>query len=420
MSDLKRIIDILSKLTVVEAATLAEMLKQKWSSEPASALFEQRARTRQEPLRRGESLFEFFDSCGRGGYDDFRSIVNGWLEKLPAASRNELISRMRYGGDREFGACLVELSVQSFICGSGYDVRVHPEVPGSAKRPDFAVVDKAGGAAHVYVEVTTVNPAATQEAEINRENAVYNAIDGVKLPAGTILGYRLVCAQKNSPPLRRLVADVERWAQENAEAAKTKDVSQTFTVGGWIVELDLYGGGSNPESATQAIGVAQMRGGMIAPHKDLRNALIGKSRRYGTLDEPFLIAVADAKEQLYDKEAVKLALTEAVLGNEIVQYVNDVASITYARNGFWRGPNAPRNRHVSGVLLLPETGLWRLREEEFQPVLAVNPWAEQPLPATLRIMHRFEADDGRWKFYEGKRFADIVGLPDPWPPAEIE
>jgi Ribosomal protein L7/L12 dimerisation domain len=417
MADLQKIVDDLSKLTVLEAADLGKMLEEKWSSGSGSGstvLFEDRERTRKEPLRRGEGLFEFYDSCASPGYDEFRSVVNGWLAQVPAGDRNELITRMRYGGDRELGASLAELSIHAFILGLGCRVSPHPEVPGSTKRPDYAATDETG-ALLGYVEVTTVNPSAAQEAEKNRENSVYNAIDAAKIPAGSALGYNLVRAGKSSPALGPLVANVERWARDNAEAAKTKEVSKTFTAGDWVVELDLYSGGSNPEPPTQAIGVAQMRGGIITPQKDLRDALYKKTRKYGALDKPYLIAVADGKDQLFNKDSINSALTEAVFGNEIVQFKGGTAHITHAKNGFWHGPNGPRSQHVSGVLLLPETGLWKLREEKWQPVLAVNPWAERPLPEALRTMRRFEAATGRWVFREGKSFADIVQLPDPWP-----
>jgi hypothetical protein len=131
-----------------------------------------------------------------------------------------------------------------------------------------------------------------------------------------------------------------------------------------------------------------------------------------------LIAVADGKGQLFRKDSIHSALTEAVFGEEIVQFKDGAARITHAKNGFWHGPNGARNQHVSAVLLLPETGLWKLRDEKWQPVLAVNPWAERPLPDALLTMNRFEGDNGSWVYREGKRFADIVGLPDPWPPAQ--
>lgn len=420
MADVQKIVDDLSALTITEAAELAEMLKAKWNTVQGAqrlVLFEDRERTRTEPLRRGEQLFDFYDSSASPGYNEFRAVVTGWLAQMPADDCAELITRMRYGRDREFGAALSELSIHAFIVGSGYRVGPHPQVPGSTKRPDFAAIGQAD-APDAYVEVTTVNPPATEEAEKNRENPIYNAINGAKIPAGSVLGYRLVRAGKNSPPLRPLVADVERWARDNAEAAKTKEVNKTFTAGDWIIEIDLYSGGSDPNPPTEAIGVAQMRGGVITPHKDLRDALYEKSRRYGALDKPYLIAVADGKNQLFSKDSIHSALTDAVFGDEIVQFNGGTAHITRAKNGFWHGPNGPRNKHVSAVLLLPETGLWKLREEKWQPVLAINPWADHPLPDALREMDRFEADDGKWVFRDGKKFADIIGLPDPWPPAE--
>jgi hypothetical protein len=63
-----------------------------------------------------------------------------------------------------------------------------------------------------------------------------------------------VRAGKTSPSLRPLVADVERWARDSAEVAKTKEVSKTFTAGDWVIELDLYSGVGDSEPTSQAIG----------------------------------------------------------------------------------------------------------------------------------------------------------------------
>jgi hypothetical protein len=113
VADLQKITDDLSKLTVLEAADLSKMLKGKWSgagaAPPASVLFEKRGRSRTEPLKRGEGLFEFYDRCASPGYHEFRAIVNGWLAQMPADAWDELISRMRYGGAREFGSSLAEM-----------------------------------------------------------------------------------------------------------------------------------------------------------------------------------------------------------------------------------------------------------------------------------------------------------------------
>src|SRR5262249_12661513 len=138
---------------------------------------------------------------------------------------------------------------------------------------------------------------------------------------------------------------------------------------------------------------------------------------YGVLDKPYLIAVADGKDQIFGKNSVNTALMQTVFG-EIVEDQGGNAYVAEPKDGFWYGREGPRNQHVSGVLLLPQKRLWKLRNENWQPALGLNPWAERPLPDALCSMERFEADNGRWLVRAGKRFADIIGLPDPWPPSE--
>jgi hypothetical protein len=211
-------------------------------------------------------------------------------------------------------------------------------------------------------------------------------INNAKIPAGSLIGYKLVRAGKIRAKLQPLVANVERWARDNVGIAKTKEVSKTFEAGDWTIKLDLYSGDDGAAPPSEAIGATQIPGEVIAPHKDLRDALEDKNYRYGALDKPYLIAVADGKDQLFGKSSIHSALSEAVFGDEIAQFKDGVAEIIHAKNGFWHGPKGPRNRHVSGVILLPETGLWKLRDEKWQPVLAVNPWADRPLPDMLRII----------------------------------
>jgi hypothetical protein len=98
MTDLQKIVANLSKLSVLEAAELSKMLKDTWSGAGAGAgsrparLFEDRERILMEPLRRGKTLFEFYDDCARPGYGQFRSIVNSWLAEMPETERGELSS----------------------------------------------------------------------------------------------------------------------------------------------------------------------------------------------------------------------------------------------------------------------------------------------------------------------------------------
>jgi hypothetical protein len=165
----------------------------------------------------------------------------------------------------------------SFL-GSGYRAKPHPEVPGTAKRPDYGVVDEAA-LLQGYVEVTTFNPPDSKVADKNRENPIFDAINATTIPDESHLGYRLKRAGKSSPALKPLVAEIERWAGDNAEAAKAEQVYKTFTVADWEVELDLYSGSSNFVAAKQAIG-ATLRGGPLSRTK--RYAMRWMKKRVAT------------------------------------------------------------------------------------------------------------------------------------------
>jgi hypothetical protein len=380
-----------------------------------NVLFEDRKRTRQQPLQRGERLFEYYDECARKGYDEFRSLVNRWLSEVAEDDRCKLISRMRNGGNNAFGAALCELVVHALLIALNYRVVAHPNVPGTNAHPDFEATDESGR--RFYVEVTTVNRADETVDQLSREAPIYNAINQAKLPAGCLLGYELVQAGPDKPDLSKLVDSVERWAKESVSSDSTRPIVRRFAVGEWIVELELLSGGSSA-SGSPAIGVAWGGGGAITPHRDIRGDLLDKSNKYGTLGAPFLIVVADAKDQIFGKSQAKDAITEAVFGDELVVSVGDKFARDFARNGLWLGPEGPRNQHVTAVMLMPQTDIWKLREPNRAPILALNPWATSSLPDAIMGLRRLEATDSKWMDNDGKDLADILGLPIPWPPIE--
>lgn len=334
---------------------------------------------------------------------------------MPEADQAELVSRMSLGGDRAFQAGLIELVVHALLKKSEHEIVVHPIVQGTNKRPDFGIASKAGQTLG-YVEVTTINPPSLEEAEANRETPIYNAIDGAKLPPGCVLGYQLIRAGTSSPPLGELVGAVKAWASASCEQAKEGPVTKKFSVADWEIELDLFAVDST-KNYEHAIGISHGGAGWIAPHVDLREALNRKARRYGTIDSSYLIVVADSKEQIAGSDSVNDALTEAVFGDEVVQWSEgQSAKPARAHNGFWFGREGPRNTHVSAVMLFPDTGLWGLRSENHQPILAINPWADRSVPDFLKTFRRFEAESENWILKDGQVVADVLALPNPWPP----
>lgn len=385
-----------------------------------ATLFDGRLRGSQEPLRPGGILFDFYDTCGRHGYDQFRDFVNTWIAELPERDGTALARQMQCGDNRQFEAGMIELVIHALLKRQGYDVTCHPNLQHTSKKPDFAVKNQEGRVL-AYVEVTTNNPSKEEIAQTNNESRIQSAIDAALLPDGCRLGYRVERYGTASPSLNQLVASVEKWVRENAnDTSGEKPPQRVFNANDWQIELQLFTGAQGPGNGHCIVAVSgNVR--WLGPALDIRYCLERKAKRYGKLDAPYLIVVADCAEQIAFREnGVRDALTETVLGDEVfvVPLDGNGGELRRKPNGFFGWPRKPQNSHVSAVLVIPDADLWRLRHDKCQPMMAFHPWADNPISDAFLPLPNFKWVEGRWVFDGGARAADILELPDPWPPQD--
>jgi hypothetical protein len=165
---------------------------------------------------------------------------------------------------------------------------------------------------------------------------------------------------------------------------------------------------------------------IITPALEIRQAVQEKGSRYGAMTHPYLIVVADCKDELSGGVRNGEALVEALFGTIITRVTpdansNSVVKDVRKRDGYWGTPDEPKHRGVSGVLLLPKPHLWDLRQDRWQPLLVRNPWAEHRLPDDFLPLPGFNhVGDATYAPTEGTRLADLLGLPAVWPPADPE
>ena len=133
-----------------------------------------------------------------------------------------------------------------------------------------------------------------------------------------------------------------------------------------------------------------------------------------------MIVVADCKEELLGGRIGDAAF-QAMFGTIVTDLSKDANGIFVmkdrrADDGYWGTPAAPRNRDVSGIVVLPKPHLWDLRNERWQPILLRNPWTERPLPDDLLPLPAIEYKPDSFAPKDGTLLADLLGLPAVWPP----
>lgn len=384
-------------------------------------LFENKPRTRMEPMLQGEGDYAFYDSCGRPGYDEYRALLNEWVSELPSADRDELIARFRKNDPLQYRAALAELVTHAALLREGYDVEIHPVSAHRSHRPDFMARSK-DGASIALVEVTTFGPSQEDTARSNRESAIYNAIDATPLPAGYRLTYDVVSYGSTSPNTRKLCREISAWAHAYASTGAVERIERIFDALDWQIEIGVAGGfrdSSDGRMIVAAMGEARW----VAGDLEIRDALEKKGTRYGNNDIPYLIVVADCRGELTGGDSNDEEFLEALYGTVTYTVSRDpeaeprVLGVSRSSNGYWGTPDAPRNPQVSGVLLLPQPDLWSLRSDNWQPLLARNRRAAFPLPAEFLPLPGYRlTPENRFEREKGKSLADILGLPTPWPP----
>jgi hypothetical protein len=165
-------------------------------------------------------------------------------------------------------------------------------------------------------------------------------------------------------------------------------------------------------------------GRIVSAETEIRQALSTKGKRYGKLDAPYLIVIADCKDELVGGDHNDRALIDAAFGTVVTQtrvLGNGELEMKDVRcdDGYWGFPNTARHKNVSGVLLLPKPHLWDLRDDRWQPLLLRNPWADHPLPADFLPLPGYSVDAaGKITKTAGTAFANILKLPEVWPPAD--
>jgi hypothetical protein len=385
-------------------------------------IFEKKERTRIEPKKLGEGDFAFYNSSARPEYDTYRTLLNGWLAEMPEHGHAEMVARFQTGTDLQYQAALAELTTHAALKRQGYSMELHPTYGHATRKPDF-LVKKPDQATEGVVEVTTFTPATPDVGQSRRDADVYNALDKAKLPAGWRLGLDIVKHGDKPASLNKIRTDVEKWAAEVSDDDPMAMPSKIFDYEGWSIELTLYGGYKKDVPAERAIASSMGNIREIKPPLEIRQAVEEKGGRYGAMTNPYLIVVADCKDELPGGKHNGEALVEAMFGDIITRATKDAEGkivITDVRkpNGYWGTPDAPKHRNVSGVLLLPKPHLWNLRDERWQPFLIRNPWPERPLPAGFLPLPGFKhVKDAEFAPTEGKALADMLGLPAVWPPA---
>jgi hypothetical protein len=317
-------------------------------------LFDDVQHTDASGRRYSEDSFAFLNRVSGTAWARIREVLEGWYAGFPDTN-GDLRSRFRSHDPRQHYPAWWELYMHRLLRALGFEVTVHPNVPGTDGHPDFLA---ERGEDSFYVEARTVfSGIVAPNRREQLEAAIQDVINTIDASSFFVdLKYERIGT--SMPSQQDIRQPIEAWLatlDPDTTPAFSDQAWEPITFGDW--EISLRPNGRPPEHRerpdNRLIGMLTGLGGRVDDIPRIRSAIVRKGKSYGTPDKPLLVA-ALAMNGFVDDRAVMGAL----FGSEAVQV--DVATgasrLTRSPDGVWVGKGGPAGKRVSAVLL--GVGIW--------------------------------------------------------------
>jgi hypothetical protein len=90
------------------------------------------------------------------------------------------------------------------------------------------------------VEVTSYGVDSAKLKKGAQAAVIFNAVNEMRLPPGSVLGYRLVKEGTASPPLKPLLRNVNSWVSRAGSVSTGGAPEELFAAGDWQIALTLH------------------------------------------------------------------------------------------------------------------------------------------------------------------------------------
>jgi len=395
-------------------------------------LFDEYERNNDGYKRRAESLYVFLNRCAGAEWDAVRRETEQWYAEFDDPNR-ELLGRFRKKNDAQHLPAWWELYVHRLFVCLGYEVRVHPELPGRTERPDFLVTR---GAESLYVEATT---AFNGDYMVNPQGQAWveDFIDSAQNPDFMVDIEFPTVGPAGWPAKREIVERLEAWLAglDWAEARAAWDENCMAYMAlprwrcqqkhrDWVIEYV-----ATPVQPQQRGKSKRMIAIPPTPTMDfskdiekIRAKLDEKGgNKYSSLDQPLDKPLVVALQLWHHVD--QFELRNVLFGTEQFEWLVDKAtgsvvpeSLRSIRtpDGYWRPRFDPRGTRISGVLFGNTLSAYSVTSK--LPELWLNPWAATPFPRLEPFQTRYVDDESNLATRETTDTAAAVfKLPPEWP-----
>jgi len=364
------------------------------------------------PQERGESTYDYLCRSSNTQAKWVRDTMNIWFSKIEKDDQDEILRRI----ETEFEAIFSEMLIHNLFTNLGYNVKEHPEIIGTSKRPDFkAEKDKE----NIYLEVKIVNDESNEESAIKKvRESIYQQIDDIKSPNYFFNLSKLRQKKKGQPSLKKFKSQVAQLIADSDPKEDEKKFQESgyqdlptlnYEDDNLLIEIQLVPRANLDDEYEEkgSIGVYDMKSWFGTPKEAIKRGVKKKATRYGSkMDKPFIVCIQCSSDKSYFEKDV-----ESGLYGDTWQDITPGHEKTgrYLTGSFTT--NGGQYSRVSAVLSF-STNPYNLYHSDY--CLFLNPNANYKVDFSSVLRQAELVNEKDVTYIEGKKLFEILDISEEW------
>lgn len=375
-------------------------------------LFDEISRTYQAPAGYGEPDFDYLNRSANEPICRVRAVLEDWFSRYPESAQSELRQRFRSSNEYNHSSAFFELWLHELLRSLGCTLEVHPPLAETTRKVDFLVKSPHGN--NFYLEAIQGTGESDEEAKSRaRLNTLYDSLNYLFSP-DFFINLEISGTPRSPVPgkdiRRRLEREISMLNPHLID--RFLEMRRLDLIPRWRFDHDGLRITCYPTPKPAELrGLAGVRtlatrtfGGIIDSEGPIRDAVIGKAKRYGVLDLPFVIAINTTDHFISERDVLG-ALYGSVSGWHEPEILND-------SRGVWGSDKNPKWTRVSAVLV---TMKLRPCKVIAQVCLYHNPRARRPYVSELNRLSQVIPTNNRLISHDGESAESILRLSPDFP-----
>lgn len=351
-------------------------------------------------VQNNDPIYDHYNRCNRDNDATIRNMLVNWFVEYPEFQRDELKTRFK----KAFYDCFFELFLYKMFMSLGFEIEIHPPLPNSLKRPDFLI--KKNGL-RIYIEAKTVHGKShAEEAHERFVKQVYKKLNAIRIKGHILHFEEFDIKTKEQPSTSTLIDVIEREAsliisKGSVDKDKIMYQSDDFHLVASLVPLK-----NNPNGYPRnPIGIHPVELFYDGCEEHIRKAIVGKARKYGSLDYPYIVCIDVLSDHVSGEEDIESAIWGS-LAMRFIEGSEAPGIMTHMDNGVFHSKGKPILRKVSGVLV---TQVFPHNIESAKYYLYQHPFTNNSLDFTqLGLEYWFLSDNGYLQKVVGNSIYEIL------------